>query len=167
MTMVTLEWMPSVHALRAAEERSISRYDMMRVVEHPTVTYPSPKMYSRWWAREIRSDDVLAVVVDLERREIVTVMFRDPMRHHAQYIAAGFVVPPCNARGSKRKPYYGPLCATCLKRVKLGPNGRILDHSRPSDGHSVVCVNSGRTPDTDTLVCWKDGIGPETEWFGG
>lgn len=69
-------WWVTAHAARAYLKRGFTRLEVIAAAVNPEVTYPGASGYPGQDHREIRQAGRVAVVVDKERMEIVTVLKR-------------------------------------------------------------------------------------------
>lgn len=70
------EWWFTRHAAQNMIERGFTRAEVLDCLEDPEVVYCSPRKYRRWEWRHVAQRNNIAVVVDIEHKEIVTVLLR-------------------------------------------------------------------------------------------
>lgn len=77
-------WWLTAHAARAMVKRGFSRAEVMAAATRPEVTYPGSNGYPGSDHREIRQAGRVALVLDKERLEIITVLKREIERWEDQ-----------------------------------------------------------------------------------
>lgn len=77
MATPTQTWWITAHAAKAMLARGFNRNQVLEAAANPEVTYPSGHEYPQWQTRQTRQRGTVAVIVDTERMEIITVLKRE------------------------------------------------------------------------------------------
>lgn len=67
-------WFLSMHSLERAQEMGLDRGDIIRVLNHPDIRYPSTGTHADT-GRMVAVRDGLAVVYNPEQRAVVTILY--------------------------------------------------------------------------------------------